>query len=317
MGNLQNCSKKEPYVVDACYVPIQGSGFVEDFCTLSGPAGDRFRHKVCSRIGPEFGGGTQAGGCTYNWCDSMSKMHGGCCKHPAHCCGIAGRGANCQRKAFYGEPVACCLLNSSCLAKFTKNKQCQDKKGFTCSDGRNKMPNHRVLTGKDCRVVLRDHFLGKDASLDVILDRWMDMSSTGAKYFIERVIRAGANCPSALEPSDFPFSAEGIVYASSLLRDFIAKFNSSAKPLHVPSNRWSSTYHEVQEVIYDIAKKYPVVMDGVLFDICADYTTQDLSTSKDLTRWCGCHLNPEANERYMNAMGVQQKHISTLYTLQE
>lgn len=105
----------------------------------------------------------------------------------------------------------------------------------------------------------------------------------------------------------YPFNADGIVYASSLMRDFINKFNTEAKPLHIPSIRWSSSYHEVQEILYELAMKYPIVMDDALYEICQDFSMEDLESSTDLTNWCGCHLSPVEYQNYATIFGLQKE----------
>ncbi len=148
MGNSQDCTKKKKMpIARACYVGMHHFGNVSNFCTLSGPAGNRFRHRLCSFNGAEWGDSKQTGRCTYNDCDSMTRIKSGCCKHPARCCGITGKGGACKRVAFYGDGIECCLNNSRCMKKWEKNSDCQDFKGHTCSDGRFGMPDHRTMTG--------------------------------------------------------------------------------------------------------------------------------------------------------------------------
>lgn len=305
MGNAQQSCHNLPFsVTHACDLSLHDYGFVENFCTLSGPAGNKYRSRVCSQMGPEFQGSyRETWNCHYNDCGNMQAMKLGCCKHPAHCCGISGHGVACKRNHFYGEPAECCLRNSTCKhKKWDSPTDCQDRKGFTCSDGRSGAEDHRTLTGQDCRKHLRDYFLGVDASMDATLRRWTDTSERGALYFLERVTRKGANCPGGLAPSDYPMNPEGVLYASELVKSFMKRFNKEAHP---PSVKWSYTYHPVQELLYDYGLRNPAVMHGVLSDACAGLTEDDLKESEDVTRWCGCHLGRHNYETYSETYGLQ------------
>lgn len=97
------------------------------------------------------------------------------------------------------------------------------------------------------------------------------------------------------------------MYASKLIRDFVERFNKDAAPSHLPSPRWSPTYHEVQDVLYLVASKYPICMDGVLYDMCADTTASQLASSKELTWWCGCHMPPSVYEEYATQFGLRKE----------
>ncbi len=210
MGNKHDCSKEpKRYIENECHVSMHDFGNVQNFCTLAGPAGTKYRKRVCRDMGPEYGAERQTGGCHYNDCNNMSAMSSGCCKHPARCCGFIGKGAACQRKAFYGDAADCCLRNSICLPVFSEAKQCQDSKEYTCSDGRNKMPNHRELTGGGCRSAMRGYFLGENTDIDTAIARWTDDSSRGIMYFIDRVVHQNANCLEIIDDFALKKDPEG------------------------------------------------------------------------------------------------------------
>lgn len=231
-------------------------------------------------------------------------MAPGCCKHPAHCCGITGKGGSCRRTNFLGDPARCCLINSTCIGEWTENKQCQDGKGQTCSDGQKGTRNYRMLTSEGCKDVLRGYFLGRSEDINMTISRWMDRSSTGATHFIERVIHTNANCADTVDPLQYSLNSVGLVYASALMSNFIKRFNKDAAPLKIPSTRWSDTYHEVQEILYSLAMKYTIVMEGALYVACSEFTEVDLESSVDLSRWCGCHLKSTNYQPYASKFGL-------------
>ena len=235
-------------------------------------------------------------------------MHTGCCKHPAKCCGIVGRGADCKGTAFYGDPADCCLRNSIFIkGGYTDNSQCQDGKGFTCSGGQNRMPDHRTLTGMGCKQPMWDYFTGTHVDIGTTITRWMEVGERSVLHFIARVIHTGSNCAEDVDSLQYGPDREGIVYASSLIRRFVERFNAEAKPRHIPSERWSDGYHMVQEVLYELAQKHPAVVNGVLCDICSSMGVNDLEASADLNRWCGCHLDSAMYDPYERQYGIKKE----------
>lgn len=181
MGNgiYAHCDGKPFFINNKCNVHMNGYGYVQNFCTLAGPAGNRFRHWACAQMGPEWGRSGNSGGCRYNDCNNRANIGSGCCKHPAHCCGISGAGGTCQRAHFYGDPADCCLKNSVCTRPWSHDDECSDHKHFTCADGFNGAPNHRELTGKGCRGPLRDFFLGENVDIVTTTRRWLDKTNRG------------------------------------------------------------------------------------------------------------------------------------------
>lgn len=309
MGNKHDCYSPPPKILShICNVPLNGYASVPNFCTLSGPAGDKYRRRMCDDVSSEYGGFREGVKCHYNDCDRMTSMGGGCCKHPAKCCGILGRSVDCKRTAFYGDPADCCLRNSSCARGiWTKPSECQDRKQFTCSDGRNGMPDHRTITGVDCRASLWDYFTGKNVDMETTISRWMVSGERGIVHFIERVIHHGANCAGTVAPDEYSKDRSGLVYASGLVRRFVERFNSEAKHRRIPSVKWSPGYHVVQDVLYKLALKYPIVADGVLYDLCSSMDVDDLAQSEDLTRWCGCHLRDHLYDPYERQYGLKKE----------
>src|SRR5689334_17290876 len=112
MGN--NCNKPPPSPTNQCNVEIGQDYTLANFCTLEGVGGNSYRETWCEKLGSpgEWGvGNSNAGSCAYNDCQPYIDVGAGCCRG---CCGIAGAKVGCQRKAYNGNPVQCCLNDYTC-----------------------------------------------------------------------------------------------------------------------------------------------------------------------------------------------------------
>lgn len=112
MGNTCD-SIQSPEVINRCSGSIKetsgsfNGGVLNNFCTYSGVAGKSYRQQWCNKIGDnEWTYGWQGASCTYNDCSPFESQDTGCC---GGCCGIAGNGVECKRKAFTGNPIKCCF----------------------------------------------------------------------------------------------------------------------------------------------------------------------------------------------------------------
>lgn len=302
----QNCHYVPPVLNNRCNMHIGDYQYLENFCTFSGPVGDQKRGHACNSMGSNYNGQRTYGKCHYNDCHDSWKMGAGCCKDQPACCGINGVGVQCRRVDFSGDPLRCCLANSKCKSWDT-NADCEDGQGHTCSDGYHGAPDYRTLTGKDCRSVMWDNLAGEAIPIDALIGRWMDKTSKGASYFIERVIHRNANCVMGLDPKDYSLDAEGLVYGTELITAFVMKFNREMMPLYIPSTKWSLTYHPVQDVLYDLAIKYPALVDGMLYALCANFTITEAMESRELGRWCGCHLSRARYKKESSKYGLQKE----------
>lgn len=161
-----------------------------------------------------------------------------------------GRGVACQRTEFLGDSVDCCLRNSLCT-QTRGGKQCLDGKGMTCSDGKNGHPNTRSIVSTTCLLVLTDHFLAKNEPVQRMVDRWMDSSSRGCMYFMERVINIGSECEPSVDKSIYKKHRDGTLTSRALLIGFMKRFNSEFGTYRIPSDRWSASFHPVQDGVYE------------------------------------------------------------------
>lgn len=67
---------------------------------------------------------------------------------------------------------------------------------------------------------------------------------------------------------------------------------------------YTHSFHPVQDVLYNLFMKYPVIANNVLYNVCETFNFDDLGISLDLSMWCGCHLPVYRYHDYLEKYGV-------------
>ena len=283
---------------------------IENFCTISGPAGDHYIGTECQGQGPEWGKGRHNGHCDYNDCNYRQRIGSGCCSHAWKCCGWPGTAADCQRIQFLGDPTECCFNNCSDGKDVAKASFCKDSAGNTCSFGLN-AKDFRTKYGPDCMHALTNVFLPIQVTPDTVKDAtqliniWLKDDDRAPIPYVIRVIRTnGANFPVNILPS-LSYSPLGVEWARDLIFQLVQRINAS-EVWHIPSPIQSPKYHPFQEIIKKLCKDNPVICSMMLEDNCTAMNTDKVANSPELTTFCGCYMNDLQYKDYGDKFGVNK-----------
>lgn len=155
MGNSCDADQPLPDTTNVCSRFLGQRHVIPNFCTYAGPDGSNPRLLYCEQISNKGEwtvndkGGGDAPSCHYNDCNGVQQWSG-CCKG---CCAIIGRGVNCIRKKFTGDPVQCCVNDLVCNTDNTNSPAAcfsDADKQETCN------PCTRDMTTSSSTVVARN-----------------------------------------------------------------------------------------------------------------------------------------------------------------
>jgi len=272
---------------------------VQGFCTYAGVAGDKYRSNMCSQVGApgEWGNAFSGSSCNYNDCKPYQAMSSGCCKG---CCGIIGRGAQCRRIGFTGDPLTCCMNNvrnetgSGCWS----DSQQQN----TCADGSGGSGNFRNISSTDCQKQLLQYCSGTLPTDDYSDNSWFQRWTTNFGS-------SSNNCLTALQLNLFndgipppppvgicnielpssSVSPTGLLWATELMNLVFVHYKDLGYT--IGATPATAGFNEFQNFLYDrICCPYPSLCQSGLKNACSGYTLQRISNNAEITNWCGCHL---------------------------
>jgi hypothetical protein len=272
---------------------------VPGFCTYAGVAGDKYRNNICQQVGApgEWGNAFSGSSCNYNDCNPYQRMDSGCCKG---CCGIIGRGGQCRRIGFTGDPLTCCMNN---VGNQT-GPGCWSDSGQknTCADGSGGTPNYRQINSNDCQQVLLQYCSGTLPTDDYSDDAWLQRWTTNFG-------NSNNNCLTALQANLFPngapapppagicnvafppdlVSPTGLQWTTELINSVFIHYQDLGYV--IGATPATAGFNEFQNFLYDeICCPYPSLCQSGLKSACSRYTLQRISNNAEITRWCGCHL---------------------------
>lgn len=306
-----------PNTTNLCNVSVGESNTKQNpvgipgFCSSMGGVGDNKREEYCSRMSSngewEFNGGKE-NHCQFNGSNYYQEITGCCCCNGG--CKIAGgRGAECSRRKFTGDPLTCCFNDMVCTSNNPSSNPSVCYSDFgkqrTCSDGKNGESNHRSIVSTDCRKMMLQYCSGTLPGDDPESTEWMNRwtNETGTRSCANLVARniykqnneGQCNTPILpptgicnIEPS-FEIDTEGFYWSQELVSEVLTKYERQGFSIGMLPG--SKGYNPFQNFLYDnICCPFPGLCQQGLSQICATKTAQRISLNPLLSNWCGCHL---------------------------
>ncbi len=231
----------------------------------------------------DLGGGSSCGVASLDNGREFGDASGACIDA---CCTWPGRRKRCQRIAFVGDPLKCCLrdqdLKTSCFDGTVSN----DHLKKTCD------PVFRGFSASGCQNIMQDN-----CSNDVDLpfkQKWIGdaVSSDCRRYAFEADQRGS--------PEDY------IPVIDAMVRRYLITENAQILP---PTDLSFDPF--LQEVI-NICKLHPGSCDEVLRQKCAGVKREDLAINVSLANICGCFMPDTEYQRYAQFLEKECDPICTL-----
>ena len=307
-----NCgSFSEPNVANFCSEDVIGTGDTRDyelpnFCApVNGVLGGQgIREDYCSRIGggSEWEYQSQGSSCNYNDCNKHQKVSAGCCKG---CCGITGKGVNCKRVSYDGDPLTCCFQeynvkqeDSLCFMPGDTSKTCP--------------PENRSMTSSSCRETLYDFCIGNDLGQEDTswLQRWDTTSDQNCIRVLNRNL-FGSNVAGRSVLSGGPIDEvfftdiDGFEWSRGLITDAFSKYTSQG--FDIGTLPGLQGYNVFENTLFKICESVPGVCQQGLRNVCVDQTTRRLLINREKVPWCGCYMPDTEYSRYVDQYQINKE----------
>jgi hypothetical protein len=318
------CNLKNPDTANLCYVSVGDyAPGMTGFCAAITASGEAHRRNNCREMstGGEWGNYRKGDECCYNSIYTYQKMSCVCCiGDPLDGdCSVPGRGVECQRTAFSGDPVTCCFKDLACNNDGDPSAPAacfsDAAKQNTCSDGQNGQPDHRSLVSSGCQDVMLEYCTGTlptdDPNSTDWIERWTTNSGgTGScNYILQRNVFAvggTGHCfiptptptPGVCNlPTQYPLDSAGFFWGQRLINAAVAKYTSQG--FRIGTLPGLPGYNPWQDYLYyNVCCPISGLCQEALTNTCADRTAQRISLNPAVAQWCGCHLPVGEYEDY-------------------
>ena len=223
-------------------------------------------------------------------------------------CNMRGSiGLVCERNSFHGDPIQCCMNNYSCN---NSNNLC-----FSDNDNKNTCdPSNRYLYGEGCEDHIIDFCSGADVANNdpSWLSRWKKngfcTNIVGEKLFLNmdgdkcNVIvptgSPGAKACGFIYPSNF--NSEGYYWAKKLMVKVFNKYENIDR-----SFGYSKEFED--NIFNEVCCPYSGVCESSLYNLCKNFTPNDIAYDPRLSRWCGCFLPISQYESYSDNYNISKE----------
>lgn len=308
MGAKCSINKPSPSKNSVC--DSGGSQEWSNFCTVSGVAGESKRRNFCNSIGDgewEYAG--QGGSCLYNDCKDTQESDKGCCNG---CCGIAGNGVKCKRKAYKADQLKCCLNDMKCMAPANENNPdvCfQDSSHQqTCA------PDVRDMASATCKDRLMSFCSGEDlgpTNSQELIARWVGtVNYMGESYTnicqtaIQRNLYAGTYNECNITSGPY-INNEGYLWAQEVILKMSASYSRLGGSFSGLESSEDNT--SLNEMYYNLCSAQPGICKKSLYANCATVTSTDLIRNPSLLKLCGCYMPDEQYAKYTNLYQIPKQ----------
>lgn len=277
-------SSKQPVYIASCDDNIGDRITVEGFCSVSGPGGTQARRDGCNRLGMagEYGEENMGGGCNFpsgtnDYCTSSG--------------GVVGNGLTCKRLDFKGDVGWCCTTG---LGPTGGTRPCfvdNDQKNGTCP------PNARSSSSEGCMNYYlpsanSNGFCNPD-SFNAFVERWDPNSEKGYCY--------RALITNAGEGNTTNVRSLGQL----LMEGYFSRYQLTEKG--------QAGYNDFQETVLDICKRTPGACGNYLKNnLCRDYTRENVLDLPARQSFCGCHLQNNQYETFLNEKAGVRRECDTV-----
>lgn len=274
---------KEPQYVAKCD-NLGDRVVVQNFCSVAGPGGTSARINGCNRIGiaGEYGREIGEGGCSFKSGTNNQCTQGG---------GVDGHGLTCERIDFKGDTGWCCTVGLGPTGATSPCFVNNDQKQGTCH------PNARSASGSGCMnfYLTSDNSSGfcDPSDFNEFKNRWDPNSETGYCY---RALRANAEAGSVTNVRSL---------GQLLMDGYFRRFSIAEKG--------QVGYNDFQETVLDICRTVPYACgDYLKQNLCVDYTREDVIDLPSRHAFCGCHLQSNQYETFLNEKAGVRRECDTI-----
>jgi hypothetical protein len=278
----------------------------------------------CQNLSPVEWVVSDVGGlCDMSDCDGDSGVNfgAGCCHQ---CCGLPlGTHLDCQRTAFTGDPVICCVEDLVCnnpdLNEFNPPACFSDPSTSGGAQHHTCDPTNRDATSPGCQTVMDGWCTGTDLLPNDItwLNRWsgnitLGNSITYTAPCVQNLNRNlyntyGVTTPLFCGPfpHGLPVTNNGFAYAQQLITDAVTKYTNQGFVLGTTPG--SPGYNTFQDTITSICKTTPGICANALKTVGASLNTSRLTQNPNAAQLFGCYLPDSEYTTYINDYGVPKQ----------
>jgi hypothetical protein len=283
------------------------------------------RVNYCSRIADdnEWQYNNTGDSCKYNSCHSTKEFPSAiCCKA---CCPIEGRGVNCKRVKYVGNPFVCCM-NDYALSTDETDAFQTPAKMRTCD------PDYRDLGKKTCRDMVFDFCAGNIVleGQDSFRDAWA--GTVGVNIPFERGDTYPMNikqpCVNALYRGLYgdkslsfskdniatnnlnyqDYDIEGLIWAKKLMKAVIENYTKEYSGLFNSIDQDGIKDQDMYNTIQGICQKDPALCSDSLKNVCSGFDQKTLlENAQSIIPWCGCYLPDAQYQKYTDLYGINKE----------
>lgn len=202
--------------------------------------------------------------------------------------GVAGIGTNCERLAFLGDPLQCCLLNydingqyNNCFSDAGNTRTCApENRGFDKTGCQSQMLSYCTIGNAPSSTTFTDP--------SMYTSKWA--SDTSPCY---RAVRDNLNTGTQ----------GGVDYARELLGSLYNRYyNIDGFQLVAPGN---PGFNAFQDRLLRISLDFPAAARTFLNEnLCNTRTRESISRDLEQISFCGCHLPEDQYRTAENQLGV-------------
>jgi hypothetical protein len=228
-----------------------------------------------------------------------------------------GVGVKCRRKKFTGDPLKCCLKDNVCTGQCFQDNSVK-KPLHTCP------LENRDAGASECQEILKNYCLGVDnADPQVFQDRWTTIKSlsydtdvpdpNNSGQFIQETISFDTPiCQAMLYRNVYKDSigcsyqslngiipdTQGFEWGKDLVSETFKRYLLQNGNLLTPS--------PMLDTLENICRQNPGLCDPYLKSYCRNFPTESLNGNPFLSKWCGCHLNEDHYDQYLDQFGISK-----------
>ncbi len=297
-----------------------------NFCQTNFSLRDSDRDQLtayCQNLSPFEWTVSDVGGlCDMSDCDGSSGVDfgAGCCHQ---CCGLPlGTHLDCQRTAFTGDPVICCVEDLKCNptpgntfnpANCFSDPNPIGPQQHTCD------PTNRDATSPGCQTTMQGWCTGTDLEPNDItwLNRWSGniTLNNGITYTAPCMQNLNRNLYNTYGvttplycgpfPQGLPVTNNGFAYGQQLITDAVAKYTNQGFVLGTLPG--SPGYNTFQDTIINICQSNPGICANSLKTAGANLNTTRLTQNPTAAQLFGCYLPDAEYTTYINDYGVPKQ----------
>jgi hypothetical protein len=284
------------------------------------------RYNFCSRLSDnEF----TSKGNPYRLPYNSSKKHTAAIEYASACLGSPqtdGLTTDCQRIAYRGQAEVCTFRDSVCVQSLDnlyenslRKRSCPPENRSLSSDGGREVIRKLCLTDSNWianwttnRSINRKPTEGS-TSIGGGDPTWTSPSNPICVHALYRNIYGpespfgcSGTVPSSINSNTqiYP-DANGLIFGRKLMSEVFTQYIKQGGSLAARED--SSSNIELNDTLWNICSTIPGVCSNSLKQVCNTVTTQDLTKSPDLQKWCGCYMPDYEYSKYTDLYQINKE----------